>query len=95
MGSPTRRRPRFLWRHSIPGVPRGVVTVLHGFTDPEGDKPEGGIVQGSDGNLYGTTEGGGISNLGSVYRLTLAVSLRCCTSSDQTPGLMARNRLAR
>ena len=51
-------------------TPGGVVTVLHGFTDPEGDKPEGGVVQGSDGNLYGTTEGGGASNTGSVYRLT-------------------------
>ncbi len=53
-------------------TPGGVVTVLHGFTDPEGDKPEGGIVQGSDGNLYGTTEGGSIANLGAVYRVTLA-----------------------
>ncbi len=53
-------------------TPGGVVTVLHGFTDPEGDKPEGGVVQGSDGNLYGTTEGGSIANLGAVYRVTLA-----------------------
>jgi uncharacterized repeat protein (TIGR03803 family) len=53
-------------------TPSGVVTVLHGFTDPEGDKPEGGVVQASDGNLYGTTEGGGTANLGAVYRVTLA-----------------------
>ena len=53
-------------------TPEGVVTVLHGFTDPEGDSPEGGLVQGSDGNLYGTTEAGGIANLGAVYRVTLA-----------------------
>ncbi len=53
-------------------TPSGVVTVLHGFTDPEGDKPEGGVVQGSDGNLYGTTEAGSIANLGAVYRVTLA-----------------------
>ena len=53
-------------------TPEGVVTVLHGFTDPEGDSPEGGLVQGSDGNLYGTTEGGGTANLGAVYRVTLA-----------------------
>ena len=46
--------------------------MLHGFTDPEGDKPEGGLVQGSDGSLYGTTEGGGTANLGAVYRVTLA-----------------------
>ena len=53
-------------------TPEGVVTVLHGFTDPEGNSPEGGLVQGSDGSLYGTTEGGGIANLGAVYRVTLA-----------------------
>ena len=53
-------------------TPLGVVTVLHGFTDPEGNSPEGGVVQGSDGNIYGTTEGGGSSNLGAIYRVTPA-----------------------
>jgi uncharacterized repeat protein (TIGR03803 family) len=53
-------------------TPGGVVTVLHGFTDPEGDGPEGGVVQGSDGNIYGTTERGSSANLGAVYRVTPA-----------------------
>jgi len=53
-------------------TPQGVVTVLHGFTDPEGDSPEGGLVQGSDGNLYGTTEANGAGHLGTIYRVTLA-----------------------
>jgi uncharacterized repeat protein (TIGR03803 family) len=53
-------------------TPGGLVTVLHGFTDPEGDGPEGGVVQGTDGNIYGTTERGGSANLGAVYRVTPA-----------------------
>jgi uncharacterized repeat protein (TIGR03803 family) len=53
-------------------TPGGVVTVLHGFSDPEGRDPEGGVVQGSDGNFYGTTEAGGSANTGVVYRVTPA-----------------------
>jgi uncharacterized repeat protein (TIGR03803 family) len=53
-------------------TPGGVVTVLHGFSDPEGRAPEGGVVQGSDGNFYGTTEAGGTANTGVLYRVTPA-----------------------
>jgi uncharacterized repeat protein (TIGR03803 family) len=54
-------------------TPGGVVTVLHAFSDPEGRDPEGGVVQGSDGNFYGTTEAGGSAQtLGVVYRVTPA-----------------------
>ena len=49
----------------------GVVTVLHGFNDtPDGNVPNGGLVLGSDGNFYGTTEYGGTSHLGTVYRIS-------------------------
>ncbi len=42
-------------------TPAGALTVLHTFTNQNGDgaNPTGGLVQGSDGNLYGTTEQGG------------------------------------
>jgi len=49
----------------------GVVTVLHGFNDtPDGNVPNGGLVLGSDGNFYGTTEYGGTSHLGTAYRIS-------------------------
>ena len=49
------------------------MTVLHSFSDPEGRAPEGsGVVQGGDGNFYGTTEAGGTSNFGVAYRVTPA-----------------------
>ena len=50
----------------------GVTTTLHSFTNfvGEGSRPAAGLVQGSDGNFYGTTPGGGISNTGTVFRVT-------------------------
>ena len=32
--------------------------------------PLAGLVQGSDGNFYGTTESGGTSNLGTVFKIS-------------------------
>jgi uncharacterized repeat protein (TIGR03803 family) len=53
----------------------GVETVLHSFgSGSDGQNPYGGLVQGSDGNLYGTTAGGGAQNLGTVFSLTTAGS---------------------
>jgi uncharacterized repeat protein (TIGR03803 family) len=68
-------------------TPSGVQTVIHNFaldsngiTASNGVYPYGGLVQGPDGNLYGTTTGGGNSaaacngNLGCgvVFKLTLS-----------------------
>src|SRR5205823_3784393 len=33
--------------------------VLHAFSDPDGNSPRGGVIEGSDGALYGTTMNGG------------------------------------
>jgi uncharacterized repeat protein (TIGR03803 family) len=48
-------------------------TVLHNFTSNgvDGITPDGGVVFGPDGNLYGTTYYGGLYNDGIVYELTL------------------------
>ncbi|MBM3821632.1 MAG: hypothetical protein FJ404_01880 [Verrucomicrobia bacterium] len=48
-----------------------VFTVLHAFTGGTNDaaKPYGGLVEGSDGALYGTTFLGGASNRGSFFRI--------------------------
>lgn len=51
----------------------GAFTRLHSFTGlgDEGAGPIGGVVQGCDGNFYGTTEtGGGVNNLGTIFRMT-------------------------
>jgi uncharacterized repeat protein (TIGR03803 family) len=45
-------------------------SVLYSFTNhPDGANPRGGLIQGKDGGFYGTTYGGGGSNLGTVFRI--------------------------
>jgi uncharacterized repeat protein (TIGR03803 family) len=61
-------------------TPAGVLTTLYGFCAlaqcADGSTPEGGLIQGRDGNFYGTTSaGGGASNGGTVFRLTSAGGL--------------------
>jgi uncharacterized repeat protein (TIGR03803 family) len=54
-------------------TPGGVLTTLHGFTGgADGGYPLGGVIQGDDGNLYGTTSQGGANNTGTVYQLSTA-----------------------
>jgi uncharacterized repeat protein (TIGR03803 family) len=51
----------------------GTFTLLHAFNfSTEGANPNGGLVQGTDGNFYGTTTAGGSSNNGTVFRMTPA-----------------------
>jgi uncharacterized repeat protein (TIGR03803 family) len=39
----------------------GTLTSLHSFDGADGSNPHGGLVQGTDGNFYGTTQAGGAS----------------------------------
>jgi uncharacterized repeat protein (TIGR03803 family) len=57
-------------------TPSGTLTTLHTFgsqTD-DGYYPYAGLVQATDGNLYGTTSGAGVSG-GTVFRITLGGTL--------------------
>ncbi len=57
-------------------TPAGVLTTLVEFTgngtSNKGSEPFAGMVQGSDGNFYGTTRLGGANNVGTVFRMTPA-----------------------
>jgi uncharacterized repeat protein (TIGR03803 family) len=55
-------------------TPTGVITVLHAFKGypTDGYRPLGILVQGTDGNFYGTTYQGGAHNEGSVFKITPA-----------------------
>ena len=65
----------------------GVVTVLHGFNDtPDGGTPNGGLVLGSDGNFYGTTQYGGTSHLGTAYRISEGGTYEELLSFDNSNG---------
>jgi uncharacterized repeat protein (TIGR03803 family) len=52
--------------------PTGTYTNLYSFGSfpADGNGPRAGLVQGSDGNLYGTTFGGGASGSGTVFRIS-------------------------
>lgn len=69
----------------------GKLTTLHSFCAksncPDGSKPSGALVQGSDGNLYGTTTfGGGSYHNGTVFKMSLTGKLTTlhafCTQSN-------------
>ena len=49
------------------------VTTIHSFSGPDGSGPRGRLVQGIDGNFYGTTQTGGsgvVNPFGTVFRIT-------------------------
>src|SRR5271167_478614 len=51
-------------------TPGGKITVLHNFAyTPDGWQPQSGVVQATDGNLYGVTPNGGTAGFGSIYRI--------------------------
>jgi uncharacterized repeat protein (TIGR03803 family) len=52
--------------------PSGSYTSLYSFGSypSDGTGPYAGLVQGSDGNLYGTTSGGGTHGEGTVFRIS-------------------------
>ncbi len=60
--------------------PAGVLTTLYSFTGAmDGKNPIGGVIQGSDGDFYGTTRNGGaqshLIDVGTVFKITAAGSL--------------------
>ena len=52
----------------------GVLTTLHAFTGPptDGESSQATLVQGLDGNFYGTTVVGGADNFGSIFEVSPA-----------------------
>jgi len=48
-------------------TPQGTFTTLQTFNHTQGAQFFSGLVQGTDGNFYGTTEGGGTNNDGTVF----------------------------
>ncbi len=52
-------------------TPGGTETVLYSFAGGnDGANAQAGLIQGSDGNFYGTTASGGTDNLGTVFKIT-------------------------
>src|SRR5579859_3012329 len=60
-------------------TPDGKITVLYNFCQnggcTDGSSPQCVLVEGTDGNFYGTTSGGGTDGYGTVFRITPAGKL--------------------
>ncbi len=77
--------------------------VLHSFADTDGADPEAGLIQGIDGNFYGTTAGGVGGDLGSanshgtVFKITPSGTLTnlysFCSQANCTDGADPEARL--
>lgn len=83
-------------------TPTGTLTTLYSFCSqrncPDGFGPEAGLVLASDGNFYGTTQGGGAHSYGTVFKITPSGTLttlynfcslaRCADGSQPVGGLI-------
>jgi uncharacterized repeat protein (TIGR03803 family) len=69
-------------------TPSGTLTVLHSFDGTDGEKSFAALVEGSDGNFYGTTSfGGGAPNfVGTVFRITPTGTLTTLHSFNGSDG---------
>src|SRR5438105_191846 len=69
-------------------TPSGAITVLHSFNSffSEGAVPFAALVQGCDGNFYGTTALGGAHFKGTVFKINAAGSLTTLHSFSGSPG---------
>jgi len=57
-------------------TPAGALTLLYSFTGAgDGGYPSAGLIQGTDGNFYGTASQGGAANAGTVFQMTPVGSL--------------------
>jgi uncharacterized repeat protein (TIGR03803 family) len=57
-------------------TPAGKLTTLHSFCSEancdDGTNPIAGLIQATDGNLYGTTFDGGANNAGTIFEISLS-----------------------
>jgi uncharacterized repeat protein (TIGR03803 family) len=71
-------------------TPAGALTTLYSFCSlascADGNAPEGGLVQGTDGNFYGTTQIGGANNYGTIFKITPTGTLTTLHSFDFADG---------
>lgn len=84
-------------------TPAGTLTVLHSFGSQtnDGTRPYAGLVQATNGNLYGTTYSGGANGYGTVFQITPDGALttlysfcalaNCADGADPAAGLIQAN----
>ncbi len=60
----------FVWATTAIALPAQTFTTLHSFDGTDGKVPEAGLVQATNGNLYGTTGSGGANGDGTIFKIT-------------------------
>jgi uncharacterized repeat protein (TIGR03803 family) len=78
---------------AVPNLPAQTFTTLYSFCAqsgcPDGEYPDGALLQAADGNLYGTTYNGGNVLGGTIYKITTSGALTTlhdfCTPSGVCP----------
>jgi uncharacterized repeat protein (TIGR03803 family) len=66
----------------------GTLTTMHNFNrfnPTDGSQPYAGLIQATDGNLYGTTYRGGSHNVGTAYRITTTGTMKTLHDLDYQP----------
>jgi uncharacterized repeat protein (TIGR03803 family) len=73
------------------------LTTLHSFDGTDGMDPLAGLIQATDGNLYGTTSDGGAGASGTVFKITTGGTLTTiynfCAQSGCTDGAAPQGAL--
>ena len=67
-------------------TPPTPMAVLYSFNGPDGGDPSAALVQGADGNFYGTTTYGGTYGEGTVFRMTTNGTLTTLLSFNYSNG---------
>src|ERR1022692_1853466 len=71
-------------------LPAQTLTTLFSFDGTDGAVPQAGLVQATNGDLYGTTESGGTSTNGTVFKITpggtLTTLYSFCSQTNCTDG---------
>ena len=74
-----------LWFTTVVTSHAQTFTTLYSFSDADGCLPSG-LIQATDGSLYGTTYGGGRGILGTIFRITPSGTLTTLHSFDGSVG---------
>jgi uncharacterized repeat protein (TIGR03803 family) len=84
-------------------TPSGALTSLHSFDGTDGEYPESGVIQGKDGNFYGTTQSGGavttcdatiqIPGCGTIFKITSTGTFTSLHSFQLTDGAIPARKL--
>ena len=65
---------------------QSIITTLHEFQGTDGANPQGGLIAGLDGNLYGVTSTGGIAGAGTIFQISTSGSFNSIYSFNGEPG---------